>query len=65
MTVTEKTGMREEGWVCRACGYRYQPGAGDPDRWVPPNTPFTALPARWTCPVCGVTKAQFDKEGGE
>ena len=32
---------------------------GDPQWQVPPGTPFTALPAHWTCPQCEGRADQF------
>lgn len=44
---------------CKICWYVYDPAVGD-DVWqIPPGTPFTALPAHWTCPNCSGTKEQF------
>jgi len=46
---------------CTVCGYIYDPEKGDPDSGIPPGTPFEELPDDWICPVCGVTKDQFEK----
>ena len=51
-----------EKYVCTVCGYVYDPADGDPENGVEPGTPFDRLPDDWTCPVCGATKDQFDKE---
>lgn len=51
-----------EKYVCSVCGYVYDPADGDPENGVEPGTPFNRLPDDWTCPVCGATKDQFDKE---
>jgi len=50
-------------YVCTICGYIYDPETGDPDNGVPADTPFEALPADWTCPVCGASKEKFVTEG--
>jgi len=50
-------------YVCTICGYIYDPETGDPDNGVPADTPFEALPADWTCPVCGASKDKFVIEG--
>ncbi|MFN3763323.1 MAG: rubredoxin [Anaerolineae bacterium] len=39
-----------EKWECMVCGYIYDPAKGDPDRGIPPGTPFEALPEDWSCP---------------
>ena len=46
-------------YVCTACGYVYDPAVGDPDHGIAPGTPFEALPASWSCPLCGVDKGMF------
>jgi rubredoxin len=40
----------------------YNPEEGDPDNGVGTGTPFEDIPDDWTCPVCGATKDQFEKE---
>lgn len=59
-------GKREEGkmtkYVCRVCGYVYDPSKGDPDSGIEPGTKFEDLPDDWVCPVCGAGKDQFDAE---
>lgn len=49
-------------YVCQVCGYIYDPAVGDPDSGIEPGTPFNDLPDDWTCPVCGATKDDFEKE---
>ena len=49
-------------YVCGVCGYVYDPEEGDPDNGVEPGTAFEDLPDDWTCPVCGASKDQFEKE---
>jgi rubredoxin len=49
-------------YVCQVCGYVYDPAAGDPDGGIGPGTPFEDLPDDWTCPVCGASKDDFEKE---
>lgn len=44
---------------CKICWYVYDPAAGDGVWQIPPGTPFSALPAHWTCPNCSGTKEQF------
>ena len=48
-------------YQCGPCGYIYDPTVGDPDNGIPAGTPFEALPDDWVCPVCGVSKDQFEK----
>ena len=49
-------------YVCKVCGYVYDPEKGDPDNNIQPGTPFEKLPVDWVCPVCGVGKSEFEKE---
>ncbi len=48
-----------EKYVCDVCDYVYDPAVGDPDSGIAPGTSFEDLPDDWTCPVCGVTKDDF------
>jgi rubredoxin len=50
-----------EKYRCRICGYVYDPNLGDADGNIKVGTAFTALPDSWLCPICGATKAEFDK----
>ncbi len=45
---------------CVVCGYIYDPAEGDPDSGIAPGTPFEQIPDDWVCPVCGVTKEDFE-----
>jgi len=49
-------------YACSVCGYLYDPEDGDPDNGIDPGTAFEDLPDDWTCPVCGASKDQFEKE---
>jgi rubredoxin len=49
-------------YVCSVCGYVYDPAEGDPGNGISPGTEFADLPDDWTCPVCGATKDEFEKE---
>jgi len=35
------------------------PAEGDPVWQIPPGTPFSELPAHWTCPNCACEKQKF------
>ena len=50
-----------EKWTCAVCGYVYDEAVGDPDSGIAPGTKFEDLPDDWVCPVCGVSKDQFEK----
>ncbi len=47
-------------YVCTVCGYVYDPVEGDPDNGIEPGTAFEDIPDSWTCPVCGVSKEDFE-----
>ena len=48
-----------EKYVCDVCDYVYDPAVGDPESGKAPGTSFEDLQDDWTCPVCGVTKDDF------
>ena len=48
--------------VCDVCGWEYDQAVGDPDNGIAPGTPFSDLPAEWTCPECGVGTDDFSEE---
>ena len=60
--VRKKEEKEMDKYVCKVCGYVYDPEKGDPDNGVKPGTKFENLPEDWTCPVCGAGKDQFEKE---
>jgi rubredoxin len=49
-------------YICKVCGYVYNPDEGDPDSAIEPGTPFENLPDDWVCPVCGAGKDMFELE---
>ena len=49
-------------WVCDACGWVYDPAAGDPEGDVAPGTAFEDIPDDWVCPECGADKSQFSPQ---
>jgi len=49
-------------YTCSVCGYVYDPEVGDPDNGIKPGTKFEDLPETLECPVCGASKADFEKE---
>lgn len=49
-----------EKYVCKVCGYVYDPAAGDSDAGIPAGTDFESLPDDWVCPLCGATKDEFE-----
>ena len=47
-------------YICRACGLIYDEEKGDPDSGLAPGTRFDDIPDDWECPLCGVTKTDFE-----
>jgi rubredoxin-NAD+ reductase len=47
-------------YICLACGLIYDEEEGDPDGGLPPGTRFEDIPDDWECPLCGVTKTDFE-----
>ena len=47
-------------FICRACGLIYDEAEGDADSGLAAGTRFDAIPDDWVCPLCGVTKADFE-----
>lgn len=47
-------------FICRVCGLIYDEELGDPDSGLAPGTRFEDIPDDWECPLCGVTKTDFD-----
>lgn len=48
---------------CRSCGYVYEPTKGDDKGRVAAGVPFSEVPDRWRCPVCGAPRQQFSNIG--
>jgi flavin reductase (DIM6/NTAB) family NADH-FMN oxidoreductase RutF/rubredoxin len=60
--VIKKEEKKMDKYVCKVCGYVYDPEKGDPDNGIEPGTKFEELPDDWVCPVCGARKEDFEKE---
>ena len=67
MTLQVSTAVREAAgagetslYICRACGLIYDEAKGDADSGLAPGTRFADIPDDWACPLCGVTKADFE-----
>jgi rubredoxin-NAD+ reductase len=46
-------------YICNACGYIYDEAVGDPDSGLLAGTRYADIPDDWYCPLCGVTKGDF------
>lgn len=58
----KKEEQNMDKYVCKVCGYVYDPAKGDPDSGIAPGTAFEDLPDDWVCPLCGAAKSDFEKE---
>ena len=58
----KKEEKKMDKYVCKVCGYVYDPEKGDPGNGVATGTKFEDVPEDWVCPVCGAGKADFEKE---
>jgi rubredoxin-NAD+ reductase len=47
-------------YICRVCGLIYDEAEGDLDSGIAPGTRFEDIPDDWECPICNVTKADYD-----
>mgnify|MGYP003485008498 FL=1 len=47
-------------YECTVCHWVYDPQVGDPDNGIAPGTPFEQISEDWTCPLCGVSKEDFE-----
>jgi rubredoxin len=47
-------------YICINCGYIYDPAVGDPGSGVSPGTTFDDILDDWVCPICYVSKENFD-----
>ena len=59
---TKKEEEKMPKYVCKVCGYIYDPEKGDPDNGVAPGTKFEEIPNDWVCPICGASKDDFEKQ---
>lgn len=58
----KKEEKKMDKYVCKVCGYVYDPEKGDPDSGISPGTSFEDLPDDWVCPLCGASKDDFEKQ---
>lgn len=49
-------------YVCKVCGYVYDPANGDDAHGIAAGTSWEDLPDDWTCPLCGVGKDNFAEQ---
>jgi len=59
MNQTEKE-MDMKVWQCIVCGFVYDEAKGLPEEGIAAGTRWEDIPADWSCPDCGVAKADFE-----
>ncbi len=47
-------------FMCVVCGFIYNEAEGWPQDGIAPGTRWEDVSETWTCPDCGVTKADFE-----
>jgi rubredoxin len=47
-------------YQCIVCGFVYDEAAGMPEDGIAPGTRWGDIPDHWSCPDCGVAKADFE-----
>lgn len=47
-------------FMCVVCGFIYNEAEGWPADGIASGTRWEDVPETWTCPDCGVTKADFE-----
>ena len=57
---SDASGLPWSMYICRACGLLYDESKGDEDSGLAPGTRFADIPDDWSCPLCGVTKSDFE-----
>lgn len=50
-----------EKYKCIVCGYIYESKLGDPISGILEGTPFSELPPKYLCPICGAGLEDFEK----
>ncbi len=60
MKMTHLKGMSMKKYQCIVCGFIYDEAAGLPEEGIAPGTLWEAIPDDWSCPDCGVAKADFE-----
>ncbi|MBC7907459.1 MAG: rubredoxin [Rhodospirillaceae bacterium] len=51
-------------YVCVVCNFVYDPALGMPEDGIAAGTAFEDIPETWSCPDCGVSKADFEPVEG-
>ena len=57
---TDENKWKTTKYICIPCWFIYDENIWDPDSWIEPWTKFEDIPDDWYCPVCGVSKSDFE-----
>ncbi|MEG8242889.1 rubredoxin [Acinetobacter baumannii] len=57
---TYQCGESHEKYQCIVCGWIYDEAEGWPQDGIAAGTKWEDIPDDWTCPDCGVSKADFE-----
>nr|WP_304597979.1 rubredoxin [Limnohabitans sp. Hippo4] len=52
--------MNFKTYICIVCGFVYDEAEGRTEDGIAPGTLWAEVPEDWTCPDCGVAKADFE-----
>jgi len=47
-------------WQCLVCSFIFDEAKGDIEHGIKPGTRWEDVPVDWSCPDCGVAKADFE-----
>jgi rubredoxin len=47
-------------YLCVVCGFVYDEASGRAEDGIAPGTRWADIPGDWSCPECGVAKADFE-----
>lgn len=47
-------------WQCLVCSFVYDEATGLPEEGIVAGTRWSDIPDDWSCPDCGVMKADFE-----
>jgi rubredoxin len=60
MTTANPVEVPFRTFMCVVCGFIYNEAEGWPADGIAAGTRWEDVPETWTCPDCGVTKADFE-----
>jgi rubredoxin len=58
--VNNMSNINFKTYICIVCGFVYDEAEGRTEDGIAPGTLWADVPEDWTCPDCGVSKADFE-----